>query len=263
MRYLYVIILLFLLSFITTVQAGAEDEHIVSAAIPAEELFIKANSAYRDNNFQEALSLYQEISKQGLTSGDLFYNLGNCYFRLGQKGMAVLNYERAKVMMPDDPDLTYNLNYVRDQLVDNIQPEKDGIRTLLFWLDSINVKEAVDTFIVVNFIFWTLLILYSFIKKEVIWYILMISILLWTVSAVSAGVKWYDFRFDERSVVISPEINVLSGPADEDTLLFKLHEGTLVRHERDEEGWMLIRLSENRRGWVRSDDLRLISQNIF
>lgn len=263
MRYLTVIIFIFIFLFTITFQAEARDEKATEAKVPALELFIKANSAYRNNNFQEALSLYQQVREMGFTGGDLFYNLGNCYFRLGQKGMAVLNYERARVMMPDDPDLKYNLNYVRDQLTDSIQPNKNSIRTLLFWLDSINVKEAVYTFIVINFIFWALLSIYLFKKKEITWYLLMITMLLWTVSAVSAGVKWYDFRFDERAVVISPEVNVLSGPAEGDTLLFKLHEGTVVEHERDEDGWTLIRISEDRRGWLRSNDLRLIRNNSF
>jgi len=71
-------------------------------------------------------------------------------------------------------------------------------------------------------------------------------------------VKWYQLRADQRVVILTPVVNVLAGPEANDTVLFKLHEGTTVNRERTEDGWSLIRLSQNKRGWIKSDGIEKI-----
>jgi tetratricopeptide (TPR) repeat protein len=264
MRYVTVLLLFPLLSAIVqpccaSAMAGGN----VPGKIPASELVAEAGIAYRNGEFQKALGLYTRVREMGFVGGDLFYNIGNCYYRLGKKGMAVLNYERAKIMMPGDPDLGYNLGYVREQLEDKVNSGEGGLRTLLFWLDSVNVKEAVYAFVAANFLFWGLVLLYLFFRKDVIWYLLMTGMFFWAVSALSAGIMWHDFRFDSRAVIVSPEAEVLSGPAEGDTLLFRLHEGTVAREERREGEWSLVRISESRRGWTESRNLELINPDIL
>ena len=70
--------------------------------------------------------------------------------------------------------------------------------------------------------------------------------------------KWQQTRTDDRAVILQTEVSVLAGPDSRDTLLFKLHEGTVVHLERSEEGWSLIRLSDGRRGWLRGEGLERI-----
>lgn len=223
-----------------------------------EELFVMANSAYKNSDFDRALELYNQIEEVGFVSGNLFYNLGNTWFRLGKNGFARLNYERAMVMMPDDPDLVYNASYVNDQLVDNVTLSEPLWQSMFFWTKSMNLKETLYLFIVINLVFWSLLILRLFFKKEILFYIIMIVALFWSVAGASVGVKWYGFKFDDRAVVVAKQVDVLAGPSERDTLLFRLHEGTMVRYERDEEQWTLVRLSDNRRGWVKAECVRRV-----
>ena len=81
--------------------------------------------------------------------------------------------------------------------------------------------------------------------------------------AISVGVcavvlKWYAWANDNRAVILSEEVMVQAGPDSRDTLLFKLHAGTLVRVERTENDWTLLQLSKDKRGWAKSKHLEKI-----
>jgi hypothetical protein len=71
-------------------------------------------------------------------------------------------------------------------------------------------------------------------------------------------VKWHQLRTDLRAVILAQEAAVLAGPDSNDTVLFKLHEGTTIHRERIEDGWSLIRLSESKRGWLKSSSIEQI-----
>ncbi len=75
--------------------------------------FFQANAAYSDGRFEEAVAAYESIIAAGIDGGHLRFNLGNAYFKTGDVGRAILNYERASRWIPGDPDLDANLTYAR------------------------------------------------------------------------------------------------------------------------------------------------------
>ena len=83
----------------------------------------------------------------------------------------------------------------------------------------------------------------------------------WVISGLSFGLKWYQLEADDRAVILEPELNVLAGPDLGDTVLFKLHAGTMVQVERSEDGWALVRLPDKKRGWVGNDAMEGIILN--
>lgn len=92
--------------------------NLVAVAIQAGELTAKADSAYAGKNYVEAVQLYQaEIDSVGPTSA-LYYNIGNCYYRMGSQGRAILNYERALKMNPRNADAIANLDFINSRLTD-------------------------------------------------------------------------------------------------------------------------------------------------
>ena len=215
-----------------------------------EEVFFQANQAYRAGEYGRAVEGYRRLIEAGYRSGDVFFNLGNAYYRLGELGEAILNYERAKRAIPRDADLRFNLRHARDQVVDAISGERSFIDVAFFWLDSVNFKEIFWTFAVINVLFWGILAARRYSGSELLYYALLISTAFWLVSGISFGVKWYRMEADNRAVVVKKEIDVLSGPDMQDTVLFKLHEGAVVDLERSEADWSLVRLSEDKRGWT-------------
>ena len=223
-----------------------------------EELFFEANRAYKDGRYQNAIDGYRQLIASGFANGHLYYNLANAYLRAGRLGQAILNYKRAQVLIPRDADLNYNLRFALDQTKDAVSPSQNFLKQAFFWLDEMTLRELLWAFALMNVMFWGVLALRIFRRPEWTYYVFIVLLILWLVVGSSLGVKWYQLQADQRVVILTPVVNVLAGPEANDTVLFKLHEGTTVNRERTEDGWSLIRLSQNKRGWVKSDGIEKI-----
>jgi len=223
-----------------------------------EEVFFKANQAYKEGRFHEAIDGYGRLLDSGHKNGHIYYNLGNTHFRLNQIGQAILNYKRAYVHMPRDADLNFNLGYARNQTQDAISQSKSFIETIFFWLPAVTLHELSWGFVVVNLFFWAVLLVRLFRPSEWTFYTALILLVLWFLAGGSFGVKYFQEQTDDRAVILAEEVDVLAGPDTHDTLLFKLHEGAIVLLERSEDGWSLVSLPENKRGWVEKETLEKI-----
>ena len=243
-----VLLLILCLTLLCPLAAAAQE----NGQAGAEESFFQANQAYKKGRFQAAAQGYLKLSAAGWGSGDLYYNLGNAYYRLGQLGRAVLYYERARLFIPRDPDLNFNLSQARDQTKDAIPPQSGLLEQGLFWLDSMNLYEVFLGFALVNVLFFGVLILRLFRRPEWTWYLVIVFGLCGALAAGSLAVKWHQTVHDQRAVVLQKELKVLAGPDEGDTVIFKIHEGAIVQHERSEGKWALISFGPNQRGWVKS-----------
>ncbi len=224
----------------------------------ADEIFFNAGWLYKEQKYEEALEMYLKLVDMGHASGHIYYNMGNTCYRLNSIGHAVLYYERACILMPRDADLDYNLRYVRNLTKDVIEESPGILSMIFFWLDSVTLNELFWIFIIVNIIFWSGLILRLYDKEEWTYYFVIISLVAWIICGASFFKKLYDVETDDRAVILTDEADILSGPETGDTILFKLHTGAIVNFEREEEGWMLIGLPDNKRGWVESKDVGLV-----
>ena len=223
-----------------------------------EALFFKANQAYRDSRFQEAIDDYTRLIQDGYDNGHLYYNLGNAYFRQNEIGKAILFYERAYRLIPRDADLKFNLGYALDQTRDAIPKNQGFMNTTFFWLNALNLVELFWGFAVLNVLFWGVLLSRLFFQREWTYYVLIVCLVFWLIAGLSFGLKWYQLANDDRAVILDEEVRVLAGPDVNDTVLFKLHEGTIVAVERSEDGWSLVRLPDKKRGWLRGDTIEEI-----
>jgi len=228
----------------------------------AEEIFFEANRAYKDGRFQNAIDGYQKLAENGYANGHLFYNLANAYLRSGRLGRAILNYKRAQVLIPRDADLSYNLRFALDQTQDAVSPAQNYLSQAFFWLDAMTLRELLWAFALLNVVFWGILVLRLFSRPEWTYYVFIVLLIFWLVVGASLGVKWRQLQTDHSAVILVPAVDVLAGPEANDTVLFKLHEGTIVQRERTEDGWSLIRLSENKRGWIESGAIEPILTRI-
>jgi tetratricopeptide (TPR) repeat protein len=223
-----------------------------------EEIFFKANQAYKEERYQEAEKGYQKLLNAGHKGGHLYYNLGNAHLRQGELGRAILSYERARILMPRDADLLFNLRYALDQRQDAVPEEKSLVATAFFWLDSLSVCDLFWTFAVLNLLFWMVLLSRLFKRSDLAYYLLLTVAILWAIGGLSFGIKWYQAETDDRAVVIPKEVSIFSGPDERATVLFKLHSGTVVHKERSEDGWALVRFSGERRGWAKGGQIERI-----
>src|SRR5947209_3472912 len=87
-----------------------------------KELFYKANDFYQKRDYENAAKNYESITKQGYESAEVYYNLGNCYYKTNNIPLAILNYERAIKLAPGDEDIDMNLKIANLKIIDKIEP---------------------------------------------------------------------------------------------------------------------------------------------
>lgn len=161
--------------------------------------------------------------------------------------------------MPRDADLNFNLAYARDQTQDAIPQPKGFMETTFFWVHAMTLQELVWSFALLNLLLWSVLLVRLFRPWEWTFYSTLILLVFWLVAGVSFGVKHFQEKTDDRAVILVEQVDVLAGPDTQDTLLFKLHEGAIVRLGRSEDRWCLVSLPENKRGWVKKEVLEEIN----
>jgi len=231
---------------------------LAAAGSGRDREYQEADRAYREARYQAAYDGYARLLGTEVADGNLLYNLGNAAFRLNQNGRAILFYERARLLLPRDADLRFNLGHAREQIRDVIPAPESIVGTAFFWLGSLTLAELFWCFAAANLLFWGILVARIFSRSEWTNSLLFLLLAAWLLAGASFGLKWQQTRGDDRAVILPTEVNVLAGPDSRDTLIFKLHEGTIVHLERSEEGWYLIRLPDGRRGWLRAESAEKI-----
>lgn len=226
-----------------------------------EEIFFKASQDYQEGRFEDAKKRYQLLIKSGKQNGYLYYNMANTCYRLGQLGKAILYYENARFLIPRNADLNANLAYARGQVQDEIDDPSSFFKLAFFWLDSLNLIELFWSFVVLNLVFWAILLKRIFSRSEWSYYLFLIIFIIWGIIGSSFGLKYFELMTDDRAVILKKEVDVLAGPNSNDTLLFRLHEGSIVHLDRREGGWSLIRLPK-KRGWVESNSIAIIKGHL-
>ena len=242
----------------------------------AEALFAAGNAAYEAGAYADAIDRYTEVANGGIVNADLYYNIGNACFKSGDLGRAVLWYERALRLEPRSDDVRANLAVVRSLLRDQqLIPPQGGVRAgALAWHRRLSDTESVAVacgFYALFFIAGLCLIFrrtntIPAFYRRVSWisparllgltmtqdFILAMSVTaaLTMAFAGSAYTKIEDAHARERSVVVSEEVTVFSGPSEDATIQFKIHEGTIVSVRDGRTGWVRVDLPGDLSGWV-------------
>ncbi len=221
-----------------------------------EQLYQQANALYQDGKVAEARDLYELVLSNGYVSGDLLYNLGNAYYRLGDLGRAILNYERARRIMPGDDDLRHNLQLANLRVVDRIEPTP---RLFLWdWWDSIKGSLSTQSAVWLAFGFFVLLAAAAITMMVVRTYAVRRAALMTGVAAtlflafniVLVVQKVSDDTRQDEAVVVAAITTVKNSPDARSTDAFVLHAGVKVRVIDSVEEWIQIRLADGKVGWM-------------
>jgi tetratricopeptide (TPR) repeat protein len=216
---------------------------------------LRANQSYEAGQFVEAAAIYEAIIEAGIHNSDLYYNLGNAYFKQGDLGRAILNYRRAQRLMPRDTDINTNLNFARTQTVDQLETTGGGLTNLVQvaeeWLtlnEALVLALALWVFICY---FAVLTILLPRLRRVFGWVMVVLALLL-VIGLLSIANRFYtDWRYPS-AVVVAPEVEITSGPGDSEQYLveFTLHAGAETRLLEERPGWRRISLPGNLQGWA-------------
>jgi tetratricopeptide (TPR) repeat protein len=224
----------------------------------------EADSAYVRGEYQQAIKDYEALLKQG-ASADLYYNLGNAYYRTENITRAVLNYERALLLSPGDRDIRFNLQMARSKTIDKITPEQDMF--FVTWYRSLVNLTSVDGWANVALISLAMAIVLAllYLFSERIWlrkvgfFGAIILIAFFLLSNVFAH-QQKDLLVHRRGAIVTvPAVTVKSTPAKQGTDLFILHEGAKVTiTDGSMKDWKGIRLADGKEGWIETSQIELI-----
>lgn len=214
-------------------------------------LFRQGNAAYEAGNFTAAAEAYEGILRTGLASRDVYYNLANARLKEGRLGPAILNYRRALRLDPADEDARANLEYARRRTQDATPTE---VPDPLPWLSALNpgARRAGWIYLVILNLAALFFAGRRFLRRPP-------AFLqhLFAVTAVLAVLGGLLFFFEARAesqrveaVVMEPVADARSGPGQDYTVAFVVHEGTEVTLGRATGGWVEVSITPELKGWV-------------
>ena len=234
----------------------------VAATAPATQnarIFMDGTEAYRNGDWPAAIAAFESLVAEGVTNGNLFYNLGNAYLKNEDLGHALLWYERALNRIPDDPDLRFNYEYALTLTKDERgQKESPLLRILFFWKYQLSHSSVRWLAIFSNAVLWIALSVLMIRKKRLLRpsvILIAAATLIFSATAIYNHVETVQVKY---AVILPEQVAVRSGFTDTDTQLFVLHAGTKVRIARQADTHLLIRYTEDKIGWVKRTDAGII-----
>lgn len=222
----------------------------------AQDSFKKGNDLYQNAKYDEAIKAYESVLADKQESSELYFNLGNCYFKLHQIAPAIYNYEKALVLDPENKGALNNIKFAQKQTIDEIKVvPKVGFAKLLRDFTGIY---PFDTWawisIVFSFLFLGFFVGYYFyqaVNLKRIFFVGMFVILLFMLMSVAAAFfEKSHFENERPAIVFAEAADVRSEPQSASSTTFVLHAGTKVYVFEKIGNWRKIQLTDGTEGWI-------------
>ena len=239
--------------------------HFVSLGqqIP-DQVATQANLNYQKSRFQDAISLYNQVLKMGYESSNLYYNIGNAYYKIKDYTSAVYYYEKALKLEPGNSDARFNLILANSSIPDKI----DSLPQLFFkkWWNNLLESYSLDEFaigIIVFFItalliFATFLVTRVRIVKQFAFWLGMLTLLLAATAGLAAISQQNRIKVNSSAIIFTSTVSVKSSPDAISTDLFVIHEGTKVELLDSLGDWNEIKIANGSKGWIKKEDYKKI-----
>jgi tetratricopeptide (TPR) repeat protein len=221
----------FFLSIIISLFSLSTGGNAAYAQTP-DENWTQANELYAAGNYAEAEQFYKTIENSGCVSADLYYNLGNTCFKQQMWGKAILYYERALKLHPDDKDISHNLEMANAMIIDKIESVPEFFLTA--WLRNIHSVAGADVWAWCSIGFFAACLLLSLLfffarsiaLRKFSFFIAILMLLCCSCCALFAHYQKQDLHDRSKAIIMSAVVTVKSSPDNNGKDLFILHEGT-------------------------------------
>lgn len=229
-------------------------------------LFKQANDYYNEGEYLSAIELYHEILETEEHSSELYFNLGNAYYKTNQVAPSIFYYEKALQLNPDDKDITNNLAFAQNMTIDAIEqvPDVGLSKVIKTNIGKLNFDSWAILSVSMMILFVSLFLLYYFsyntVKKR-FYFLAGFSCLFLCLLTLSFAFQAYEWKMNENpAIVFAEESDVKTDPNLRSDTVFKIHEGTKVEVvEEYDDQWWKIELADGKSGWIPSEDLKLLS----
>jgi tetratricopeptide (TPR) repeat protein len=233
----------------------------LSLAAFSNDLLKKAETAYEKREYKKAIESYEELIKDGYVSYQLYYNLGNAYYRNHQLGKAIFNYERAKKLNHEDEDVKNNLALAYTKTIDKIEVKENffisAVKTNV--LSSFTTTTWAWLSIVACALFFFFLYLFiagrTVVVKRLSFFTSVVLVIGFCIVYFLGNSAKNAKEQNNFAIITAPETKVYTEPTATATSKFGLHEGTRVRIVELNADWILIKLENGNEGWLRLSDV--------
>jgi tetratricopeptide (TPR) repeat protein len=213
--------------------------------------FLAAIEAYRVGDYAGAVNGLEAIAASGIRNGQLYYDIGNAHLKNNDLGRAILWYERALILLPNDPDLRFNYDYARS-LTKDAQDENANplVRILFFWKYQLSARTVILLALASNLLFWSLAAAWRLARRRGLRHVALAALIPAAVLILTAAYNYYEAAHPNRAIVLPDKIAVRSGLEPTSTELFELHAGAKVKVVKTMQDHVQIRFSEDKIGWI-------------
>lgn len=227
-------------------------------------LLDSANIAYSKGDYKKSVLHYSTILNNGLEAPEVYFNLGNAYYKSNNIAYAILNYERALKLEPDNADINFNLKLANQKTEDKIDvaPQLFLNQWKNSFLDLTSEKgwsQLCIVFIILSLLLFTLY--FTIQKKSLKQFgffggssLIILSVILFFV----AQHKYNLTKNSRDAIITSASITVTGSPNEKGTKLFILHEGTKVNITQEDVDWTEIKIANGNTGWIKKTELQKI-----
>lgn len=230
---------------------------LISQVFFAQSSFEKGNALYQKGQYQQAVDTYESIIKEDKQqSAELYFNLGNSYYKLNKVAPSIYNYEKALVLKPHDPDVLNNLKFAKKLTIDEIKevPKVGFAKLIQNFTGIFNYNTWAKISVGISFAFLLAFIGYYFSQLTLskrIYFIGMFVLLVALLLSVSAGMSQKNHFDNDRPAIVFAELSeVHSEPRKAGSAILLLHEGAKVYVKETIGQWKKIELTDGTEGWI-------------
>lgn len=229
-----------------------------------EILFAQANKHYNSGEFQAALEMYESIVNDGLHSAEVYFNMGNTYYKMNRTAPAIYNFEKALLLAPHDKDIINNLAFAQNMTVDNIsalpEDEVSSFFNTLIYAFTIDGWAYIATIGLLFFLFFFLLYyLNNFTStKRIFFGASLIALVLGLASMAFAYQQQHAQKKVQAAIIFEKEITFRSEPNFRSEEIVLLHEGTKLYIVETIEDWAKVKLANGTLGWMPKEAIKAI-----
>lgn len=225
---------------------------------------VEADKLYTQENYAEAAEAYQAVLQSGVAA-EVYYNLGNCYYKLDKIPMAILNYERALLLAPADADIRANLALARGKTVDKVVPPSEMF--FVTWWRNLTNSMSIDAWSTLGLAAFVVILLglLAYMFATPLWarklgvYGAMALFLFMLVANLAALSQYAGLKHHDTAIVLSPAVSVKSSPSERSTDLFLIHEGSKVEIlDNSMKDWIEVKFEEGKQGWIPTNTAEVI-----
>ncbi|RPG28661.1 MAG: tetratricopeptide repeat protein [Muricauda sp. TMED12] len=227
-------------------------------------LFNEATELYNNGEYSAAIENYEQIIENGEHSASLYFNLGNCYYKLNSIGPSIYYYEKALLLSPNNAEIKNNLRFAQNMRLDAIEvvPRTEISKIYKSTIGLLSYDGWAYVAVALAFLFVLGYMAYYFLgpanQKRAAFISSIFSLVIGVICILMAYLNFQQYKNNDPAIVFDKEVNVNSEPNADSSTIFTIHEGTKVNVLDELDDWKRIRIADGQTGWLKGDNVKKI-----